>query len=65
MNVEYIRTMSGLIEEWIQPTMVAIDKAMTDDETGDKYIDTIVKDNLQTLHQVKTRHQDEVRDEDR
>ena len=38
---------------------------MTENEAGDKNIDTIVEDNLQTLRQVKTHHQDKVRDEDR
>ena len=40
--------------------MVAIDNTVTDDEARDKNIDTIVEDNLKTLHQVKTHHQDEI-----
>ena len=39
---------------------MAIDNTVTDDEAGDKNIDTIVEDNLKTLHQVKTHHQDEI-----
>ena len=44
---------------------MAINKAMIEDESGDKNIDTIVEDNLQTLLPVKTHLQEEIIDEGR